>query len=95
MHITIQEIKEKANPILKRSDVLRSSVFGSAARGEMTTDSDIDFLVEFPKGKTLLDLVDLKMQLEEAFKNPVDIITYKSIHPLLKNLIRKDEVAIL
>jgi len=94
-NVSVDEIKRRIKPILKKSDVLRSSIFGSAARGELSAESDIDILIEFPKGKTLLDLVELKIQLERALGRNIDILTYKSIHPLLKDSIRQNEVSIL
>jgi predicted nucleotidyltransferase len=49
---------------LKRFGVKRASLFGSLARGEDREDSDIDILVEFEAGKSLLDLAGLKIELE-------------------------------
>jgi len=86
---------EKIVSILKRYDVKRASFFGSFARGEAKKDSDIDILVEFRGNKSLLDLVKLEMELEKVLKKKVDIITYNSIHPLLKDIISKDEKVIL
>lgn len=93
--LTIDEIKEKAVPVLKEAGVLRSSVFGSYVRGEAREDSDIDMLVELPHEKSLLDLVRLQRKLAELLGKPVDLLTYNSIHPLIKNYVQKDEHAIL
>ena len=92
---SIQVIKKKIRPILKRSDVRRAGIFGSIARGEAKKSSDIDILVEFKKGKSLFDLVGLEIKLEKALKRKVDLLTYKSIHPLLKDRILKEEISIL
>jgi len=86
---------EKIVSILKRYDVKRASFFGSFARGEAREDSDIDILVELKEDKSLLDLIKLEMELEKVLKKKVDIITYNSIHPLLKDIISKDEKVIL
>ena len=91
----IETIKAKVTPILKSAGVLRSDVFGSVARGEAKEDSDVDFLVEFPSGKSLFDLADLHMKLEEILHRKVDVLTYRSISPLLKNYIERDRVRIL
>jgi len=91
----INSIKAKALPILKEEGISRSSVFGSYARGEETKNSNLDILVEMPKGKSLLDLVDLEIRLQEALGTKVDLLTYNSVHPLLKKYIQKDEVRIL
>lgn len=93
-NISFEQIKEKAEPIFKESGVVRSALFGSAARGEMTQDSDIDILVELKKNKSLLDLVHLQLELEKIFNRKVDVITYNSIHPLLRDSILKGQKAI-
>lgn len=95
MGVDLDTIKEKVLPILKDAGVTRSSIFGSYVRGENREDSDIDMLVELPKGKSLLDLVGLEMKLEEALGKKVDLLTYKSISPYLKEYIQRDQVQIL
>jgi len=89
--MTTQAIKNKILPILKRQGVIRAAVFGSAARGEMTKKSDIDLLVKLGKNKTLLDLAGLKLELEDKLGRNVDIVSYGGIHPLLKDIILKDQ----
>jgi len=91
----LEEVRSRILPILKRYGIRRASVFGSFARGEEREDSDIDILVEFEDGKSLLDLVGLKMDLEEALGRKVDVLTYKSLHPLLKDRILQEQTIIL
>jgi len=81
--------------ILKKHDVKRASLFGSIVREEMTDESDIDILIEFKGEKSLLDLAGLKIALEEALKCKVDVLTYDSIHPLLRDQILAEQVGIL
>jgi len=50
-------------------------VFGSVARGEDTEASDLDLLVEVPKGTTLLDMASLQRELAEALGVSVDVVT--------------------
>jgi predicted nucleotidyltransferase len=96
MKNSISEIKKKTAPILKNYDVKRAAVFGSWARGEEKKKSDIDILIEFRKDdKSLLDLVGLKLALEEKLKRKVDVLTYDSLHPLLKDRILEEQKAIL
>ena len=85
-------ITETMIPILDRNGVIKATLFGSFASGEGTEDSDIDLLVEFEKGKSLLDLVGLKIELEETLGRKVDVVTYNSINPLLKDSILKEQV---
>ena len=91
----IEEIKNKIIPIFKKYDVKRASIFGSFVRGEEKEDSDIDILVEFKGEKSLLDLAGLKIELEEKLGRKVDVLTYNSLHPLLKDKILKEQKVIL
>jgi len=91
----IIEIREKILNALKQNDVKRASLFGSVVRGELTDESDIDILVEFKGRKSLLDLVGLKLELEEMLKRKVDVLTYNSLHPLLKDRILREQEVIL
>jgi len=67
----------------------------SIVRGEMTDESDIDILVEFEGRKSLLDLAGLKLDLEDALERRVDLLTYRSLHPMLKDRILAEQVPIL
>ncbi len=91
----IKEIAELMLPILKKYGVRKASLFGSVVRGELKEDSDIDVLVEFEERKSLLDLVGLKIELEERLKREVDVLTYRSLHPLLRERILEEKVDIL
>ncbi|RME43487.1 MAG: DUF86 domain-containing protein [Caldilineae bacterium] len=91
----IERLKETATPILKRHHVLRAGLFGSTVRGEATSDSDIDILVDLPPHKSLLDLVGLKLELEEALGRPVDLVEYSTLHPLLEGRILAEEVSLI
>ncbi|MCM8784601.1 MAG: nucleotidyltransferase family protein [Candidatus Omnitrophica bacterium] len=89
------EIKNKIYPILKRYGVAKASIFGSYVREEETIESDIDILVEFSSEKSLLDLAGLKIELEEALARKVDVLTYKSLHPLIKDGILKEQEVLI
>jgi len=49
-------------------------VFGSVVRGEARADSDIDFLVDMDPERTVLDLSELILDLEEALHRRVDVV---------------------
>lgn len=86
-----EEIKEKAVPILKEEGAIRAALFGSVAREEADEDSDVDILVDLPRGKSLFDLAGLKIRLEESLGREVDLVTYNSIYPKLKEYILKEQ----
>ncbi len=91
----IDQIKVKAVPILMRAGVTRSSIYGSYVRGEQRQESDIDLLVDVPRGTSLFDLVDLQTKLEDALGKDVDLVTYASVHHLLKDRIMAEQMQIL
>lgn len=95
MQPAVENIKRTAVPILKRAGATRSAIFGSYARGENKIDSDIDILVDLPRGTSLFDLADLQMKLEQALGTKTDIVTYNSLHHLLKDRIMAEQIPIL
>ncbi len=93
---TLSSITKKAVPILKKHAVKRASIFGSFATGLAIVKSDVDFLIEYSsKNKSLFDLIDLKLDLEESLDCKVDVITYRSIYPGLRKRILAEQVVIL
>lgn len=60
-------------------------VFGSVARGEADSDSDVDFLVELEPGRSLLDLGGLLMELQELLGCPVDIVTIQGLRSRIRD----------
>jgi uncharacterized protein len=91
----MQPVREKIIDVLRRNEVKRASFFGSIVRGEMTDESDVDLLVEFEGKKSLLDLAHLKNELEDTISRRVDVLTYKSLHPRLKERILAEQVQII
>lgn len=80
---------------MSRRGVVRASIFGSVARGEATASSDVDFLVEFEKGRTLVDLSGLRLDLCEILGRDVDVATRGSLHPKLRDAILRGLVSVL
>lgn len=91
----LEEIRVKVLPILKQAEVKKAALFGSYVQGDNTQYSDIDILVDLPRGKTLLDLAGIKQDLEEILKKNVDVVEYEGIHPLIKDSILKYQYQIL
>lgn len=95
MKMDKEDIKRKILPILQRYGVKKIGLFGSFVRGEMREDSDVDILVEIEKDISLLDFVGLKIEIEEALGEKVDLVEYNTIKPLLRDRILKEQVVIL
>lgn len=92
--MTIQKLKKQIVPILQKHHVKRAAVFGSVARGEETKNSDLDLLIELPKGKSLFDFIGLKQDIEDKMHKKIDLVEYQAIKPSLKPYILKDELPI-
>ena len=95
VELNIEEIKPLIVPILKRNQVKRASIFGSVASGIANELSDLDLLVEFSSVKSLFDLAALKIELEECLHRSVDVLTFASISPFIKERILTQQVRIL
>jgi len=73
--------------------VLRVRVFGSVARGEEKRDSDIDFLVDFPRGYDLFkQRIPFAEKLQQLFKRSVDLIPEHELNPYLRDRILSEAV---
>jgi len=90
-----EEIKSAILPILRKYNVKRAGIFGSAARAAAKKNSDIDILVEIEGRMSLLDFIRLKLELEDALGRKVDLGEYDTIKPIIKEQILKEEVPIL
>jgi predicted nucleotidyltransferase len=69
-------------------------IFGSYAREEQSHDSDIDILVEFHMGATLLDLARLNSFLEERLQIKVDVVSQRAIRKEIEGEIYKDLISV-
>jgi len=65
--------------ICHRYQVKELSVFGSVARGEAHPDSDLDLLVDFEPGASLLDHIGLFQDLEDLLGVGVDVVARSAL----------------
>lgn len=82
---------EQNQEALKQFGVRRLGLFGSSARGEATTSSDLDFVVEFTE-KSFDVYMDLKTYLENLFGCRVDLVLTHTIKPRLRPIIQRESV---
>lgn len=87
----------------KREEILRIAVshgardvrvFGSRARGEGRPDSDLDILVKLDPGRTLLDIVAIKQDLEDLLGCKVDVVTEGAISRYIREQVLNEAVAL-
>ena len=87
----------------KRDDIVRIAarhgarnlrVFGSVARGDDGSHSDIDLLVDIDPDGSLLDVVGLGQDFEELLDRRVDVLTGASLHPAIRDRILAESRAL-
>jgi predicted nucleotidyltransferase len=95
--MTLEEIKQVAVPACKEFKVKRLDLFGSLARGEGTTASDVDLLVEFeePELHPSKRFFGLLHYLEDALGCEVDLLTVSGLqNPYFRRRVLKERVNI-
>jgi predicted nucleotidyltransferase len=87
----------------RRADILRVAaahgasrvrLFGSVARQQSRSDSDIDLLVELQPGRSLLDLIAIKQELEDLLGQTVDVVTEAAVSPYFREQVLSEAVAL-
>ena len=91
---TIRAQRDKVFRIASEHGGYNLRVFGSIVRGKGTEESDIDLLVEMDEDRSLLDLIAIKLNLEEALGHKVDLVTERALHRLFREEVLKEAVAL-
>lgn len=88
---TLQHLKKE---ISKNYKAEIQGIFGSYAREDQNLDSDVDILVKFQQGATLLDLARLSRFLEDKLQLKVDIVSERALRKEIESEIYKDLVLV-
>ncbi len=87
----------------KREEILRIAashgarnirLFGSVSRGEAGPKSDVDILVRLEPGRSLLDIIAIKQDLEDLIGCEVDVVTENAISPYIREQVLKEAVSL-
>ena len=83
---------ERLELLCQQYEVKELSLFGSHARGEQRTDSDIDLLVEFLPNASigLIGYSKLQRELQNIFGKNVDLVTKSGLKPLVRKYVLQD-----
>ncbi len=88
-----QLLKEKRQAVMAlavKHGARNVRIFGSVARGESGTESDIDLLVKMEEGRSLLDLSALTMDLQDLLGLKVDVVSEDGLYWLLRRRILRE-----
>jgi predicted nucleotidyltransferase len=89
---SIQDQREAILEIARRYGASDIRIFGSVARGDATEASDLDLIVRFEPGRSLLDHGGLLMDLRELLGIKVDVIDEDGMRPRFRQVVMKDAV---
>jgi predicted nucleotidyltransferase len=79
--LILAELRSVLPTLRAKYGVVRLSVFGSAVRDEMDSDSDIDLLVEFERAPGFFMFVKIEDELSELLQRKVDLVMKQALRP--------------
>ncbi len=82
--VVLQTLKQKNAELINKFGVKSLQLFGSVARDDATSTSDVDLLVEFNRPVGYFGLFALQDYLEKLLGCPVDLGTPDSLRPYIK-----------
>lgn len=88
--MTLEEVKEKIVPVLRKSGVKYAGVFGSVARGEAGPKSDVDILVKFAAPPTFASYLKLDEALRAQLGREIDLVTEGAVNKFLRPYVEQD-----
>ena len=89
---TLREKREEILTLASRHGARNLRVFGSVARGDARSDSDIDLLVEFDPGRGLLAHAALIRELEQLLGCKVDVATQNGLKARIRSRVLEEAV---
>jgi predicted nucleotidyltransferase len=93
--ITREDMRKRRDEIIaiaKRYGASDIRIFGSVARGDNAEGSDLDIVVRFESGRTLLDHAGLIGKLEDLLGVKVDVIDADGMGPRFRAVVERESV---
>jgi len=95
--VSLDDLRRRRDEILATAashGIHNVRVFGSVARGQATAASDIDFLVDLGRDRSLLDLAGLLVDLEDLLGRRVDVVTTPGLKARIRDRVLGEAVAL-
>ena len=96
--MTLQELRSRHRDqiltLAEKRGAHNVRVFGSLARGQQGAASDVDLLVDFEPGRSLLDLTGLWLDLEAALGCKVDVVSSRGLRPRIASEVTRDAISL-
>ncbi len=92
---TLDELRKRREQIIalaSKRGARNVRVFGSVARGDAAAGSDVDFVVDFDSGRSLMDHGELVMDLEEILGCRVDVVSARGLRDRFRQHVLADAV---
>jgi len=96
LSIDFENIRFQAKQVLAKAPILKAYLFGSTARGENKSNSDLDILVEIDPDRPigLIEFIKLQLKLQEVFNARVDLVSSDGLSPYISPFVNKDKILI-
>src|SRR5882672_4097201 len=93
----VRRLIEPEASALRSRGVTALYVFGSVARGEASSTSDVDIIVDYDPASefNLIDLAGVRRRLSERLRGNVDVVTRSGIHRRIRDRVLKEAVRIM
>jgi uncharacterized protein len=79
---------------LQRFDLKSLAIFGSVARDEAHSESDMNIIVEFSDPPTFDQYMDLKFYLEDPLGQNVDLVSHRMLKPQIRQTVEKEVIRV-
>ena len=89
--LPVEQILELAH----RFGVTNVRIFGSRARGDATSESDLDLLVEYADGTSLLDVIGFEQELEGLLGIKVETVSDRTLHPIIRDRVLAEAIPLV
>jgi len=90
----LQAKREEILKVCARYGAHNVHVFGSVVRGEADEQSDIDLIVDFEPGRSLLDHAGLWLELQDLLGVKVDVVSSRGIKPRIRERVSQEAVSL-